>query len=422
MSMKRKVIAALLSASMLLITACESSGAKSDNTTRQTSETEIVIQGSATGTSVTSETEAATISDEQTVTSDSKETDIEVTTPPTETTTQSVSAPSSYSQDMTVHFIDVGQGDSIFIELPNEQAMLIDAGENSYGDKVVTYIYSQGYDTLDYVVATHPHSDHIGGMDDVINNFNVGNFYITSSTSTSQTYDDMLNALNNSGAKVHEVMAGDVILNEEDLLIEVVAPKAIDNDNLNNNSIVVKLTYGDRKFLFVGDAEKTEEDGIWTNIKCDVFKIGHHGSKSSSSSNFLKKVEPTYAVISVGLGNSYGHPDDTTLKKLNERNIKTYRTDKQGTVIFKTDGKEISVNISPSEYEPPAVTTTPQNDNDSSGASSEQITYVLNTNTKKIHLPSCSSVGDIKEKNKSFTDDYDGAIAQGYVPCKRCNP
>lgn len=421
MNLRSKFIVALISASMLFSTACDSSGYKSEATTPVTTETQVVTQISTTEESTTTVTEKVTTTAETTTASTSKETSAQTTIPETEATIPEVIVPSSYSGDMTVHFIDVGQGDSIFIELPNEQTMLIDAGENEYGDKVVTYIYSQGYDTIDYVVATHPHSDHIGGMDDVVNNFNVRNFYMTSSAHTSQSYDDMLTAVNSSGAEVYEVMAGDIILNEANLLAEIVAPKVIDNDNQNNNSVVVKLTYGDKKFLFVGDAEKSEEDGIWTNIKCDVLKVGHHGSTSSSSPNFLKKVEASYAVISVGLGNSYGHPDDDTLKKLNERNIQTYRTDKQGTIIFTTDGKGISVNTSPSLYEPPVVTEPPKQ-NDTSGASPGNITYVLNTNTKKIHLPSCSSVKDMKDKNKGYTDDYDGAIAQGYVPCKRCNP
>ena len=272
------------------------------------------------------------------------------------------------------------------------------------------------------VVATHAHSDHIGGLPTVLGSFNINNFYMTSAVATTQIYENMLYAVEDSGADVHSVMAGDVILNKANLLIEVVAPKAIDDEEQNNNSIVVKLTYGDDKFLFTGDAEKSEEDGIWTNIKCDVLKIGHHGSDSSSTSNFLKKVEPTYAVISCGLNNSYGHPTSDVLKRLDDRNVDVYRTDIQGTIIFTSNGKDISVNVKPIEYTPPVVTTTTtqaqvQPPNEGGGT-----TYVLNTNTKKIHYESCSSVDDMKESNKAFTNDYDGAIAQGYKPCGRCKP
>lgn len=342
-----------------------------------------------------------------------------VITTTTVTETEIKIEPPAEYQELKVHFLDVGQGDSTFIELPNGETMLIDAGEREYGDSVVTYIYSQGYDALNYVVATHPHSDHIGGMADIINTFNVDNFYMTSDITTTQTFDDLLTALENSKAAVHDVMAGDIILDEPDLLIEVVAPKEI-ADDLNNNSVVIKLTYGDNKFLFTGDAEKSEEDGIWTNIKCDVLKVGHHGSNTSSTANFLKKVEPTYAVISCGVGNSYGHPDDKVLKRLDERNINVYRTDLQGTIVFSSDGKSISADKTPIRYTPPVTTTTtvtePPEEHNST------VTYVLNTNSKKIHYPDCPSVDQMKDKNKAYTDDYAGAIAQGYVPCKNCNP
>lgn len=324
--------------------------------------------------------------------------------------------------DLIVHFIDVGQGDSIFIELPDGETMLIDAGESDQGDKVVTYIYSQGYDSIDHVVASHPHSDHIGGLPDVLGSFNIGNFYMTSAASSTVTYEKMLTAVQNCGADVYDVTAGDTLLDSGNLLVEVVAPKAIDSDEQNNNSVVIKLTYGDNKFLFAGDAEKSEEDGIWTNIKCDVLKVGHHGSDSSTSENFLKKVEPTYAVISCGLGNSYGHPTDKVLKRLYERNINTYRTDLQGTIVFTSDGSEISVSVNPSEYTPPVETTTAVTKPQETPSQSSGTTYILNTNTKKIHYSYCSSVKTMKESNKAYTEDYDGAIAAGYVPCKRCNP
>lgn len=212
-------------------------------------------------------------------------------------------------------------------------------------------------------------------------------------------------------------------LSEDDLLVEIVAPKEFLDDEQNNNSLVVKLTYKENKFLFAGDAEKSEEDGIRTNIKCDVLKVGHHGSDSSSSSNFLKKVEPTYAVISCGLFNSYGHPTDAVLKRLDDRRVNVYRTDLQGTIVFTSDGADISVNKDPVEYSPP---TEPGNEADGTEESTSGIvgetTYVLNKSTKKIHYASCPSVGDIKPKNKAFTDDYAQAVADGYTPCGVCKP
>lgn len=417
------LIAIFLSAS-LLFSGCEfdtsTDSVSSTSTKLETSITTSVeeLESSTTPQETSESTEQTTASITEVVT-----TTFATTTTPVSTTAESVVEITEFSDDMKVHFIDVDQGDSTFIELPNGEAMLIDAGEIDQADKVVTYIYTQGYDTIDYVVATHAHSDHIGGLPVVLDSFNIGNFYMTSAVATTSIYEDMLNAVDESGAAVHDVMAGDVIYNEANLLIEVVAPKEIDYDEQNNNSVVIKLTYGDDKFLFTGDAEKPEEDGIWTNIKCDVLKVGHHGSDSSSSSNFLKKVEPSYAVISCGLHNSYGHPTDDVLKRLDDRNIDVYRTDLQGTIVFTSDGSNISVNVNPSEYTPPVTTTTTTSQQEQNTPDENSgTTYVLNTNSKKIHYASCSSVDDMKESNKAFTNDYDQAIAEGYKPCGRCKP
>lgn len=425
--MKRKPISLLaifLSASFLF-SGCElDTSTDSVSISNAKSETSIATsieesESSTTPQEILESTEQTTSSATEAVTTTTSAT----TTTPASTTTEQDVEITEFSDEMKVHFIDVDQGDSTFIELPNGEAMLIDAGETDQADKVVTYIYTQGYDTIDYVVATHAHSDHIGGLPVVLDSFNIGNFYMTSAVATTSIYENMLNAVDESGAAVHDVMAGDVIYNEANLLIEVVAPKEIDYDEQNNNSVVIKLTYGDDKFLFTGDAEKSEEDGIWTNIKCDVLKVGHHGSDSSSSSNFLKKVEPSYAVISCGLHNSYGHPTDDVLKRLDDRNIDVYRTDLQGTIVFTSDGSNISVNVNPSEYTPPVTTTTTTSQQEQNTPVEDSgTTYVLNTNSKKIHYASCSSVDDMKESNKAFTNDYDQAIADGYKPCGRCKP
>lgn len=419
----------------MFLTAC--------TTTEQTENTQ--TQQSTTTSSVTQELVAS----ETTETTISSGTTLEITEIITESTTissenpdfsektesnteENPDIPEEYTDVMEVHFIDVDQGDSTFIELPNGKSMLIDAGETDQGDKVVTYLHKQGYDTIDYVVATHPHSDHIGGIVDVINNFNVNYFYRSPAAAGTDVYNNMIDAVKANKIEESAVMAGDIILDEANLLIEVVAPKEIDNDEQNNNSVVIKLTYGDNKFLFTGDAEKAEEDGIWTNIKCDVLKVGHHGSDSSSSDNFLKKVEPKYAIISCGLGNSYGHPTEKVLNRLYERNIDVYRTDIQGTIVLYSDGKTISFDISPYKEAVSETTTTfeeiaviPDTEIITTAENQEtssSITYVLNTKSKKIHYSHCSSVDDMKEENKDFTDDYDGSIADGYVPCKRCDP
>ena len=437
--MKRKhfsLLALLLSASIILC-GCKDFDFPSASVNSK-SEINIAISSSV-GEQENSDTETT---EENTDTSTDRQTEPIVTseadtTDSAQTETEPVLE--DYTDEMTVHFIDVDQGDSTFIELPDGKSMLIDAGETEQGDKVVTYIQSQGYDKINYLVATHAHSDHIGGMSAVLNSFNIDNFYFTSAETSTQIYNNLLNAVDKSGAEVHSVMAGDIIFDNANLLAEVVAPKEIDNDEQNNNSIVIKLTYGNNKFLFAGDAEKSEEDGIWTNIKCDVLKVGHHGSDSSTTANFLKKVEPNYAVISCGLYNSYGHPTDKVLQRLDNNNIEIFRTDKQGSIVFTCDGNAITINNSPYEYTPPVVTesTTPvaatttatpiattvkQTEETPPTVNDTGTTYVLNTNTKKIHYSYCGSVKTMKESNKQYTDDYSGAIASGYVPCKKCNP
>lgn len=425
----KKIAISLLMAAVISLSACTVSpetevpaSTKVTTISEVTAETtSITEEASSIG---NAETQAETVtSAKETVTSNSESvtTTASTTISKAETTTQTSSSKVN-TEKMYVHFIDVGQGDSIFIELPNGESMLIDAAEEEQADKIITYIHQQGYDSLDYVVETHPHSDHMGGMADVINNFNVSNVYLSPATNTTKAYENMLTAIKSSDAKTYSPMAGDTILNDGNLLIEVVAPKAVNNDELNNSSLVIKLTYGEKKFLFAGDAEKDEEDGIWTNIKCDVLKVGHHGSDSSTTANFLKKVEPTYAIISVGTGNSYGHPTDATLKRLSDKGMKTYRTDLQGTIVFTSDGKSISVDKSPSEYKAPAATTIAATTTVAVTTSGSNYKYILNTKTKKIHYANCSSVDDMNEENKAFINNYDKAIADGYVLCKRCNP
>ena len=363
---------------------------------------------------------------------------VEPVTDETVVTTETVSTvltPEEY-QELKIHFLDVGQGDSCFIELPNGETMLIDAAEQEYSDIISTYIMEQGYDTLNYVVASHPHSDHIGGMADVISSFNVKNFYMTEFITTSTAYEHLLDEVEKSGAAVHNTMAGTIILEAPDILVEAVAPKEL-KDDCNNNSIVVKLTYGDNKFLFTGDAEKQEESDIWTNVKCDVLKVGHHGSSTSSSANFLKKVDPTYAVISCGVGNKYGHPTESTLDRLYERDIQVFRTDLQGMIVFTSNGKDITVDKKPTEQPDKApditattsVTTTATPVQSTTTQATVQTTvpgemeereYMLNTSTKKIHNPNCRYAKQIKDENREITTDYDEAIAQGYIPCEYC--
>ena len=241
------------------------------------------------------------------------------------------------------HYIDVGQGDASFIELPNGEVMLIDAGIASSSEKIIDYIKNLGYNRIDYVVATHPHADHIGGMAEVIEAFDVGAIYMPKAVSTSKTYENLLETIKNKGLSVKTGKVGVSVLQEEDLTIEMLAPNQDKYSSLNNYSIVLKITYGNTSFLYTGDAEELSEKEIMGNVEADVLKVGHHGSDTSSSEEFLKRVNPKYAVISVGEDNSYDHPERSTIKKLEKYTDHIYRTDLNGTVVVTSDGVNIAV-------------------------------------------------------------------------------
>lgn len=248
--------------------------------------------------------------------------------------------------NMTVHFIDVGQGDSILIQSPSGQNMLIDAGDNNKGDTVVEYLKSQGVDKIDFLVATHPHSDHIGGMDNVIDNFDIGKIHMPKVVHTAKTYEDVLKAIQRKSLKITATHSGmDIPL--EGAKVEVLAPdKELKSDNLNDYSIVIKVTYGGNAFLFQGDAEKRTEEEILKaegDIKADVIKLGHHGSSSSNIQSYIDAVNPTYAVITCGEDNKYGHPHEEIMSLMEEKKISTYRTDIDGDIVIISDGEHISL-------------------------------------------------------------------------------
>ncbi|MGB4589405.1 MAG: ComEC/Rec2 family competence protein [Clostridiaceae bacterium] len=246
-------------------------------------------------------------------------------------------------KELKVHFIDVGQADSIFIELPNSQSMLIDAGETGNGPEVVSYIKNAGYQTLDYVVATHPHADHIGGMATVIEELSINKFFMPKKEQTTKIFEKMIDALTTKSVEVYTAKSGVVIFEEGALRIEIVAPTSDTYSDLNNYSAVIRLTYGENSFLFTGDAEVDSEEQISQNLEADVLKVGHHGSDSSTSRDFLNRVNPKYAVISVGEGNKYDHPSPSVISKLEEAGVEIYRTDLLGTIVFQSDGHNISI-------------------------------------------------------------------------------
>ena len=252
---------------------------------------------------------------------------------------------SDFTPDMYVHFLDVGQGDSIFIELPTGKTMLIDAGENYHGEAIISYISDRGYDKIDYLVGTHPHSDHIGSMAYIVRNFKIGSVYLPKVTSNTVMYEKLLEAVEKKNRKVKNGRAGITIAKDEekDFSAKIIAPVEINEKNLNNSSVMIIIDYKESTFLFTGDAENEELKTVKVDVTADVLKVGHHGSRNANPEFFLKKVSPQIAVISCGVDNDYGHPHKETLKYLEKLNCEVYRTDKDGTVTVYTDGEKLGV-------------------------------------------------------------------------------
>ena len=237
--------------------------------------------------------------------------------------------------NLRVYCLDVGQGDSILIT-NNNKTMLIDASTNEMGSRVVKYLNDLGIKKIDYLVGTHPHEDHIGGLDNVIKNFDIGTIYMPNVVATTKTFEEVIDAISAKKLKVTSPKTGDkfTVGNAE---CEVMSIRN-DKDDYNNCSIVIKMDFNNVSYLFTGDAEESVESSRkWPHI--DVLKVGHHGSNTSSSKKFLEQIKPEVALISVGQGNTYGHPTQATLKRLSNIGAKIYRTDENGTILLIEKGE-----------------------------------------------------------------------------------
>lgn len=326
--------------------------------------------------------------------------------------------------ELAVHFIDVGQGDSEFIELPNGETMLIDAGEREYGETVSDYISALGYSEITYLVATHPHSDHIGGLPQIFDDFNVLNVYMPDAESSSAIYGEFLDKVELEGCPVTQACESVTVVDADGILAYFVAPCSSGYDSLNDYSAVLKLVYGSNSFLFMGDAEKTSENEIKADVSADVIKVGHHGSDTSSSQQFVSRVSPQYAVIEVGEDNSYGHPSSETVTRWQNAGAQVLRTDELGNIVIVSDGTNITVSSDAQGNDTSGITQSES----TSAAQSQQsgnadYSYVLNTSTKKIHTPDCSAVSTISEGNIEYSDkSLQQLESEGYKPCGLCDP
>ena len=357
------------------------------------------------------------------------------TAPTTEPTTAPTTEPTVAPENSTfeIHFIDVGQADAALV-LCDGKAMLIDGGNAEDSSLLYTYLKNHNISHLDYVIGTHAHEDHIGGLAGALNYASVGTAYCPATSYDTKAFGNFVKALDKHGVSITVPSMGDSFtLGSATCTILAVNT---DSSDPNNTSIVLRIVYGDTSFLFTGDAEREVEQAILnrgTNINSTVLKVGHHGSESSTSYVWLREIMPQYAVISVGKDNSYGHPTEEVLSRLRDAEVKTFRTDLQGDIICVSDGKNVTFTVernadadvfggiggnstqqtNPPETEPPASGETKDNGRD----------YVVNKSTKKFHYPSCSSADDIKASNRW---DYHGTreelIDMGYVPCKRCDP
>lgn len=312
---------------------------------------------------------------------------------------------------LEIHFIDVGQADCILIK-NNEEAMLIDAGNNEDANLIKKYLKNQNIEVLKYVIGTHPHEDHIGSLDEVINNFDIKNVIMPKKATTTKTFEDVVIAIEKKNLSITAPKVGDSYEIGE-AHFTILSPTKEDNgSNLNNYSVGILLSHGENKFIFTGDAEKiVEEDILDTkiNIDADLMKMGHHGSSTSNSEEFLDKISPKIAVISCGVDNSYGHPHQEILDTLAMRNIKTYRTDLQGNIIAISNGKEIEVKTEKNEV----IKIEKETDN----------TYILNTNSKIFHYVTCDSVNKMSEKNKAeYMGQREELLQIGYKACGSCKP
>lgn len=266
-----------------------------------------------------------------------------------ETVSDNTTESTNINGQLKVHFIDVGQADCILLQQGNEN-MLIDAGNNDDEQTIKNYLQSVGVNQFQYVIGTHPHEDHIGSMDYIINSFKVGKIYFPKATATTKTFENLVNAVKSKGMQFTAPTPGE-IFNLGQAKCTILAPNGSSYEDLNNYSIVVKVEFGNNSFLFTGDAEDISEKEIMAkgyNLKADVLKVGHHGSDSSTTREFLNAVNPKYALISVGKGNDYGHPATDTIQKLHAKGINIYRTDESGTIVATSDGTNITFNTNPS--------------------------------------------------------------------------
>ena len=391
------------------------------STTSDTTVTTITTTVPALTSATTSETSAAPV----------------VTAPPVVTTTAAPVVVAPEKSTFSVHFIDVGQADAALVECDGHY-MLIDGGNKGDSNVIYSVLRNADVPKLDIVVATHAHEDHVGGLPGAFN-YTTADLTLSPVTSySSAAFKDFVTYANKSGGGITVPSVGDTY-SLGSATVKVLGLNASSSD-INDSSIVLMVTYGSTNFLFTGDAERAAEQAILdsgADLSATVLKVGHHGSKDSTTYPFLREIMPKYAVISVGDDNTYGHPTSDALSRLRDAGVKVYRTDMQGDIYATSDGKGVTLSVTrnadadtlsnagdePVVVVPPVVVTQATTKQDEPQAAPAGTDYVMNKNTKKFHYPSCKSVKQMKEKNKGYyTGTRDELISMGYDPCGNCHP
>lgn len=340
--------------------------------------------------------------------------------PTAEPTTQPTTAPTEpqMTGELTVHFIDVGQADAALVTCDG-MSMLIDGGNAEDSNVMYTYLKKHNITHLDYVIGTHAHEDHIGGIAGALNFASVDTVYCPVTSYDSRAFENFVKAAAKHDVQLQVPAAGTSFF-LGDAVVTILAVN--ESEETNNTSIVARIVYGEISFLFTGDAEYAVEQALvdrGAELASTVLKVGHHGSSTSSSYSFLWNVMPQYAVISVGKDNTYSHPEEEVLSRFRDAQTKLLRTDMQGDIVMTTDGQTLNITVS---RNPDADTFGTAGEN-STDADSFSASYILNTNSHKFHYPDCTAVGKMSESNKQeYYGSREELIAQGYDPCGICHP
>lgn len=337
-------------------------------------------------------------------------------TSPSESSSPDIGADSNFE----VHYLDVGQADASLI-LCDNKTMLIDGGNPGDSSLIAAYLKKLNISHLDYIICSHAHDDHVGGLPGALSVATAGKVYAPITENDIKEYQSFKSKVASQGLTITNPSPGDTFQFGSSTVL-FLGPVHENVSDLNDTSIVLKITYGDTSFLFTGDAERDEEQSILAqnyDLSATVLKVGHHGSGDSTTYPFLREIMPEYAIISVG-ENNYGHPTEETLSRLRDADVKVYRTDMQGDIIASSNGKTVNIktvknqnidtNPTVKESEPlyPAPNDTPSQK------------YIGNKNTKKFHYPSCYSLP--YEKNRVYFDSRSEAVNSGYSSCGNCNP